>query len=255
MFGGTEFFRRGAYISNYGFQNGTDEDTFVLNDAYGNTGVLVSQGPAHTFSGVYSPSSGISVAFSRTYSLVPGLNVLRIITTFVNNGIDLTLSYFDTFDPDQGVDLGAGYHTYNDVFSLAGGTVGQARIDDSGNQHTVIVGSVDPRATVASGGPFSIDNGSILNDFFASPIDGNDAFEDEGTHIGLRTPLNAGDSTTFVIDIAFGVTPSDAQNHFVLANSPMSVVPEPSSLCLAGMAGLSLGGYYLRQRRRKVLAS
>jgi len=121
LFGGSEFYRQGTYVSNFGFQNGTDTSTFASNDAYGSAAVPVTvtggSGSASvkgTFTG-----GGANISFSRVYSLVPGLNVIRTITTFANKGADTTLSAFDTFDPDQGLDKGSGFGTSNDVLTLA----------------------------------------------------------------------------------------------------------------------------------------
>ena len=225
-FGGAEFFRKGTFVSDYGFQSGTDVTTYVRNDAYGGIGQPVTV-TGTTVSGTFT-RGGANVEFTRQYSLVPGLNVLRVTTEFTNNGSDVTLSYFDTFDPDQGVDLGLGYSTFNDVFDLSGGTVGQARVFGGVNQHTVLVGSLDARATVAAGYPFVIGSGGDVNSFFASPFDGNDTLADQGIHVGIRTSLASGQTTLFTYDLAFGLDPASAQAAFSHANA--SAVPEPSSL-------------------------
>ena len=246
---GVEYFRLGAFVSDYGFQNGTNTSTFVLNNANGSEGQPANVTGA-TASGTFT-GGGAMVAFQRSYSLISGLNVLRITTTLTNTGSDVTLSYFDTFDPDQ-----SDFSTSNDVTTLGGGLAGQS-IGSSG--YTLIVGSVDDRVTVASGGPFNIGDGFTLNNFFNAPIDGNGVVADSGTHIGIRTLISAGQSTSFIVDLAFGATQGDAQNAFIQANAPAApaAVPEPTSLALWGLGaiGLSLGAARRRLRNRRRVES
>lgn len=169
LFDGSDFFNPGAPVSNYGFQNGTNTGTFVENYTNGPTGQPVSVSAGNVVTGTFV-QGGANVDFARSYSLLAGLNVLQITTTFTNHGPGLNLSYFDTYDPDQGYNKGAGFYTYNDVFPLGGGTVGQASINYFGHQDTVIAGSMDSRVTVASGNPFAITSGSLLNNFFRLPM-------------------------------------------------------------------------------------
>ena len=237
-FQGKEFFKLGHYVSDFGIQNGSDTATFSINDAYGSLGQPISVAGS-TVLGTYTGGGG-NVDFQRSYSIVPGLPVLKISTTFVNNGGSMVLSYFDTYDPDQGGSLGGSLETFNDVYNLAAGTVGQSRVNTGGNQHTVIAGTLDSRATVAAGGPFAIDTGALLNAFFAAPVDGNDALADAGLHVGLQTNLGAGESTSFTYYLAFGTNPTETQNSFVAA------IPEPATMGLMGF--LSLGTWFIRRR-------
>ena len=230
LFGGSDFFNPGTPVSEFGFQNGTDTSTFVRNetDFSGDQPVNVTSldGPV-VITGTYD-RGGANVDFIRTYSLVEGLDVLRIETEFFNNGSDVTLSYFDTFDPDQGVDQGNDFDTFNDVLTLdtelGAATVGQATEQDG---LTVIVGSLNPGVTVASGSPFEISNGFELNNFFNDPFDGNGAFDDSGTHVGIQLELNAGESTSFEYFQAYGESIEAAQEQFIEAvaipaSSPIS---------------------------------
>jgi hypothetical protein len=242
-FGAADFFNPGTAISNFGLEGDPLLNTFVLNDTSGRSDQFVSHLGLNTYAGTYT-KNGALVDFQRSYSLVAGLNVLRITTSFTNRSSDLTLSYFDTFDPDQGFDLVGNFKTYNDVFGLAGGRVGQARIDIGGFTHTVIIGSLDARAVVASGDPLQIFDSVDLNGFLASPFDGNDSLADEGTHVGFRSLIKSGASTTFTVDLAFGLTPTDAQNAFMLAN-----VPEPGSFAAFAVLGLVVAGMRMPRRR------
>ena len=213
-FGGSDFYNPGTPVSNWGLQVGTDTSTFALSRTNGGTGIPVTvtaiSGGVQV-SGTYT-RGGANVAFTRTYSLVPGLNVLRITTAFTNNGSDITLSYFDTFDPDQGIGAGLGYDTYNDV-------IGSTARASATNDLSVIMGSTDPNVTVAAGGPFQINSGSLLNAFFASPVDENGALDDEGIHIGIRFSLAAGGGRTFAYDQAYGVSTAAAAAAYCSSNA------------------------------------
>lgn len=247
VFGKANFFKNGGQdISDFGLQNGTDISTFLVNDTIGNSQLsLVEAG--FSYSGSHSWGSNTDFDYLRSYSLIAGLNALRVTTTITNRGLaSFTVSHFDTFDPDQGYGALLGppvpdaFETYNDVFELAGGRVGQASIDRNGSHLTVLVGSFDSRAVIASGAPLQIGDGSDLNGFFQAPTDRNGMLEDEGTHIGFRQFLNVNQSTTFTYIMAFGANPNDAQQAFTLASGPLASVPEPNSLAVFGAMGLSL---------------
>lgn len=234
LFGGVDYFNPGTPVADYGFQRGSDTSTFVANRTHGTRQIPVAVSGT-TVTGTFT-GGGANVGFERVYELVGGLNVLRVTTTFVNNGSALDLAYFDAWDPDQGASLGTGgFQTFNDVFPLAGGVVGQARTDSAGNQHTVIAGSLDPRVVVSNGPNLTIGGGSVLNDVLDDPYDANDAYADLGLYVGLRTHLDAGESTTFTVDLAFGLTPDDAQDAFIAANTP-SASPR-SRTVVAGVDG------------------
>ena len=242
VFGKANFFKNGGQdISDFGLQNGTDISTFLVNDTNGGSQLsLVEAG--FSYSGSHSWGSNADFDYLRSYSLIAGLNALQVTTTITNRGLaSFTVSHFDTFDPDQGYGALLGppspdaFKTYNDVFDLAGGRVGQASIDRNGSHLTVLVGSFDSRAVIASGAPLQIGDGTDLNGFFQAPADANGLLDDEGTHIGFRQLLGVNQSTTFTYILAFGANPNDAQQAFTLAS-----VPEPGSLAVFGAMGLSL---------------
>lgn len=254
--GGVEFYQEGSFVSDFGFQNGTDASTFQVNTVRSTFAGLppsipVSVTPGSGFitvNGTYQ-GGGASISFNRVYSLIPGLNVLRTVTTFLNSSTtDTTLSFFETFDPDQGVDrVGSGaFSTFNDVIDLPTGA-GTARVGQASEStgFSVVIGSLQPEVTVASGGPFSISSSAELESFFAAPVDGNGVFVDAGTHIGLRSLLAAGKSLSFTVDQAFGTTTAEAQGAFAAAN------PIPTPALLPGLIGLGVKTL----RRRKQLAN
>jgi hypothetical protein len=253
-FGGSDFYNPGTPVSDFGFQNGTDTSTFVVNTTTGVTQQPVSVTSGSGFvavTGTYT-GGGANVDFTRTYSLVDGLDVLRTTTNFVNKGSDVMLRYFDTFDPDQGIDQGRGFGTFNDVLTLSTGAglakVGQAT--DTGGL-TVVLGSLIPNVTIASGDPFQIGDGFTLNNFFSSPFDGNGSFVDNGTHIGgIQMLLSAGGSSNFVFDQGYGTSIAQAQEQFIRANS--ASVPEPAStLGVLAFGALGAGSMLKRKQQQK----
>lgn len=244
VFDGINFFQPGTPVSNFGFQNNTSTVTFEINDTNGGTDIAVND-LGTTFTGTYT-GGGTNLDFQRSYSLVPGQNVLQVTTDITNTGLDVTFSYFDTFDPDQGQTITGNLNTFNDVFNLSTGRVGQARIEGPGanDDYTVLVGSYDARATIAAGGPFQINDGPTLNGFFAAPVDGNDVFSDNGIHIGLRDFLGAGQTTSFTYYLSLGIDPASAQAGF-------TAVPEPSTYALLGLAAFA-GLFFYRRRNLQV---
>ena len=250
VFGGVNFFKPGAGtdVSNFGLQNGSDTSSFLLNSTHGLSGFSVVES-GFSYSGSVLLGSGASLNYQRTYSLVAGLNALRVVTTVTNTGLArFTVSHFDTFDPDQAFSLiqdpnnPASFQTSNDVFALAGGRVGQASINTNSSQLTVLVGSLDSRAVIASGGPLQIASGKDLNKFLATPVDANGLLDDKGTHIGFRQELDVDQSTTFTYLMTFGANPNEAQQAFSL-----TAIPEPSSMAIFGAIGIC--GLFLHRRR------
>ncbi len=219
-FGGSNFYDPGTPVSDFGLQVGTEIDTFLLNTTTGGEGQPVSviagdDGSSVIVTGTYT-EGGANVDFTRTYSLIDGFNALKVTTEFTNNGSDLTLSYFDTFDPDQGIDQGTRFATFNDVLTLSNdgevATVGRA--SERGGL-TVFTGSFDPEVTVGAGRPFQIDSGLSLNDFFASPFDGDGTIADEGLHVGIRFDLEAGETQTFEYIQGYGESVLEAKIQFL----------------------------------------
>ena len=248
LFGGSEFYREGTFVSNYGFQNGTNTGTFVTFNANGSEPSPVnvsSNGSSVTATGTYR-GGGANIGFSRVYSLVPGLNVLRTTITLANGGADTNISLFETFDPDQGQDQGNGFGTNNDVTTIETGvgtaTAGQAT--ETGGL-SVVIGTLNGDATVAAGGPFGIFGGVGLNNFFNAPIDGNGSFADLGTHVGLRTLLDAGTSLTFRYDQAFGLTSGAAQDAFIAANASKEI---PTPALLPGLIGMGVAAFSKKRK-------
>ena len=253
-FHSSDFFNSGIPVSDFGFQNGADTSTFVRNTTTGFTQQLVdvtSTAESVVVTGTYT-GGGANLDFTRTYSLVNGVNALRIKTDFVNNGSAIALRYFDTFDPDQGIDQGNGFQTFNDILNLntpAGNAiVGQATELDG---LTVVLGSLDANAIISAGPDLSINTGSELNSLFSNPFDPNGTFADLGTHIGgIEFLLGDGATGSFEYLHGYGKSVEEAQQAFIKATS----VPEPSS-CLGLLVVGALGTRSLIKRKKvKVLA-
>jgi hypothetical protein len=250
QFGGSDYYNPGSSVSDWGLQVDTDTSTFAINTTTGNIGTPVTVAKVDdtvVVSGNYAPGNGVDLTLTRTYSLVPGLNVLRVASEIVNNGVDAVISYFDTFDPDQGENQGNGFNTFNDVYTPLQGaaTVGQAT---ELGLLSVAIGSLDPLVTVASGSPFAIFDGFSLNDFFDAPFDGNGLFADEGTHVGIRRFLAAGGSFRFTFDQAYGLSASQARGEFIAAN-----VPEPSAAALVGCLICAVAAFRRQHWKREAV--
>ena len=230
-FFGTEYYNLGSPVSEYGFQRGTSTGTFTLDPG----SAVIGGGTTATVTG----SLGGGLSFVRTYALVPG-NILRVVTTVSNAGTDpVAIRMFDTLDPDQGIPLGAGFDTINDVLA---GPRGQAT-----NIHSVMMSALPADAVIGFGdgsSPFGLGifDGNSLNTFFASPFDPNGADSDIGITLGLERLLAAGGSATFAYDQCYGRTAEQA------AAGCATGVPAPLPLALLG---LGLGAsVMLRQVRR-----
>lgn len=247
LFGGSDFYNPGTPISDHVIQEGINTSTFVsFSNVFGSGSAVVS-GDSEKVTTTASTPFGIN--FTRVYSLVPGLNVLRTITTFTNGttNTNLTVSFADTFDPDQGIDKGGDFSTSNDVKTLntAAGVAKVAQATEAGGL-TVVMGSVNPNATVAAGFPFWISNGFELNNFFANPFDADGAFRDSGIHVGISSLLAAGESFSFTFDQAYGLTALDADQAFIAANADDSSTPIPTPALLPGLIGMGVAA--LRKR-------
>ncbi|MEQ8958722.1 MAG: hypothetical protein RLP02_12490, partial [Coleofasciculus sp. C2-GNP5-27] len=201
---------------------------------------VAKAGESVVVTGTYTGGSA-TVEFRRTYSLIDELNALLVKTDLVNNGSADELRYFDTFDPDQGIDQCHGFDTFNDIFTLdtAAGiaTVGQAT--ELGGL-TVILGSLDTKATVGADLGLSIQNGFELNNFLNTPSDPNGTFADVGIHIGSSNVLlAAGETASFEYIQGYGKSVADAQAEFKSAAA--ATVPEPSPL----LGLLAVGSFLL----------
>ncbi len=240
----SDFFNPGNPVSDFGFQNGVHPDTFTINTTTGITQqpVTVSQdGKSVVVIGTYTGGDA-TVDFRRIYSLVDEFNALLIKTDLVNQGSAVELRYFDTFDPDQGIDQCHGFETFNHVLTLetAAGIAKVAQATELGGL-TVIVGSLDAKATVGADLGLSIHNGFELNSFFTTPYNPNGTFADVGIHIGGQDLLMAaGETASFEYIQGYGKSVAAAQAEFKSAVA--TTVPEPSSLLgLLAVGSLGLG--------------
>ncbi len=240
-----EFFRLGAYVSDYGFQIGNDTTTFKLLSTNGSNSGLVSSvtgsGNTVTASGTYNGT----IHFTRTYTIPSGYtNVITVTTEVSNTGTaTVDLHVFDTFDPDQG----PGASTTNDVIANPGG-VPNSQGGIASNGRTVLWATQAPAVLGFGGGtsPFGlgIGNGSALNTFLSSPYDPNNAKQDIGFAIAFTVAsLAPGDVASFTYDMIFGNTVVDVLGTYEVLRSGGggSTVPEPATLALMalGLVGIA----------------
>jgi hypothetical protein len=83
-----------------------------------------------------------------------------------------------------------------------------------------------------------------LNNFFNFPVDGNGFFDDQGTHLGLRVLLGAGQTTSVTYKLAFGPSSAEARDEYTAAQ-----VPEPGTIAIFA-AGSALFGVVNRRRSK-----
>ncbi len=248
-----EFFRTGWYVSDYGFQLGSDTTTFTLFDASGSNASLVSgvtaSGNTVTVTGTYAGDIG----FTRTYSIPSGYdNVITVTTEVVNGGTSLIdLNIFDVFDPDQGYPLYNDYTTVNDVVDNPGG-VANARGAVASKGNTVLLATQDDGAIGFGTGtsPFGLgfDDGLELNTFLSAPYDPDNANNDVGFAVAFTTTLAPGDSLGVSYDLVFGGTVAEVFDTYRALRGAPVTVPEPAGIALLGMGLLGLAA-----RRRKRL--
>lgn len=224
-FMGNEYYRNGMFVSDFGFQVGTDVSSFALNTTLGanplGASVISSTPTTVTVAGVYFESG-----FTRFYQVIGG-NTLEITTMLTNtSGSSLLLRHFGSYDPDQGTTGGVGASTYNDVNGLAASA-------QSLNLFHVVLGSLDPAAVVGFiPGSLGIFGGAQLNSHFAGPLDPNGAFSDIGFAIGKELNLAPGETFSFTYTHVF------------------STIPEPATYVFVG-AGLVVLGLLRRSRRNR----
>lgn len=230
-FGGIEYYRRGDFVSNYGFMLGTDPETHVTATAGGFSTLTAS---AMIVGGTVEVTGFIDtdglLAFTRTYSVIGG-DTLFVSTTFSNLTADaVEIRAYDTFDPDQGVDLVSDFRTVNDI-------------DGSGVAHSIAGAfSVDlfgDGITTFTPGALGIFSGDQLLDLLAAPYDPDGAFEDIGSAIMYVLSLDADTSVTYTHTQKFA--------------GDFAPVPEPASLAVFGLM-IPMGAYVAKRRRNRIAA-
>jgi hypothetical protein len=228
--GGIEYYREGAFVSDFGIQVNGDTSTFASNTAYGAEPIAVTSvkggggvGTSITVLGTYS-AGGADLQFSRTYTLL-NASTYRTVTSWTNMGDEaVTLQLFDTFDPDQGVGQGLGFGTFNDV--NADGNV----LTATAGTQTVTLFNPTFGAPIGFMADFSLGifDGDQLNDFLSGPgrFDPDGAFADIGYSIARSVVVAPGESGQLAFDQSFTVP---------------AAVPAPAGLVLLAAAAPVFG--------------
>ncbi|MCZ8200737.1 MULTISPECIES: PEP-CTERM sorting domain-containing protein [unclassified Microcystis] len=222
VYQGVEYYFLGAPVSDYGFQIGSDDTTFGRASYSGLS-------PNITISSVTSSLASTAVVtgqynsfidFTQTY-IASAPDLLTTEVELKNNGSGTTtIRYFFAADPDQGIPLGEGFVTINDVFTSSGQKFGSATATGS-LPFSVTFGTSSPLGFLSSLGIFS---GPDLNNFFTTGgSDPNGAVQDIGFAIGYEFSLNPGEAVQFSYTQEF----SSGQS-----------VPEPSTILGLGLLGL-----------------
>ncbi|WP_108260886.1 VPLPA-CTERM sorting domain-containing protein [Mangrovicoccus ximenensis] len=237
-FGGTEFFALGAWVSDFGFQIGTDTATFAKATATG--GLVGMAAPSMSSDGGRITASGTyrGLSFTRSYEILADDPVLKIETIFRNpTGSSVSLRAFENTDPDQ-----QGFSTRNDVISVDGHA---ATLASAASGLSVVMGTAPGQ--VATVRDFSVDNGHELNAFFGPAIDPNGAHGDTGHIIGLDLAVGAGSSAGYTSYYAAGYSASAAAGAFADALASAEVpLPAALPMLLVGLGGLAAAKSRLR---------
>lgn len=243
VFGSSDFFNQGAFVSDFG---ASVDGSFFLNTTTGDgSGFSVSEADGNvSASGAFG-----DLNVQRNYTLDASAPVLRITTTLINTrATDLLVNFFETFDPDQGVDVGGSFSTLNDVTTTAGGHTVATSTATGATPLAAVLGGTDFDALEA-GNVFQIDSLTDLDDVLYTPVDSNGGSGDDGQHIVYSFNLTAGESVTFDTFLAAGSTLAEGlQNYDTAVISP---VPLPASTSFLLTA---LGGLALLRRRSKAAA-
>jgi hypothetical protein len=270
MFKGIELYQVGFFLSDWGLQTGTNSATFVVNQAdSGDIGQPMTLVTATTnsvaYTGTYT-AGGANVAVQRTYTLVPGVDVLDTRQTFTNLGTAaINLVTFDTFDPDwqlNGVDYYAMYaHRYTLSADGVSIQVGRGVMTNDGT--TILVGTTDAAAVLAAceTSYFGIQSSSNLNTLISTGgADSGGAVVDDSLDIarGLTLAPGAGASFEFyqsfassvgTAELALEMTATGASNFPpVITGQPASQTVVTGGTATFGVAasGSAPLGYYWR---------
>ncbi|MGZ4974091.1 MAG: immunoglobulin domain-containing protein, partial [Limisphaerales bacterium] len=206
-FRGIELYRVGTYVSDWGLQTGTNSATFVRNEnGSGSTGQpmieVSSNSTSAAFTGTYT-AGGANIALTRSYTLLPGTDLMRVSQTFQNNGTNtLTLRCFDTFDPDWSaggiVSYGMAASRYTVTNNGVSIQIGRGILTNDST--TVLLATQDPAAVLAASATyFGILNSSSLNTLFATGgTNSGGGIVDASLDIARQSVIAPGASVSFV---------------------------------------------------------
>ena len=162
--------------------------------------------------------------FERNVQFSRADRIITIADTFRNTSARafVNLATLDNTDPDQGVPLGLGYNTYNDVVDAAShNDLMFAAVNDKGNQRGLTIGfgwrGETNGVSVLGVNPSGLENTSPYS-VIRNAFDPNGTFSDVGINLASDFgTLDPGQTKSAIWYIVFGATTAEAVDLFTSA--------------------------------------